>query len=53
MERASQVGRIQEAENMDDIQVNDSFDDGLKVNCGKFGDLLAESKAITGGEDEE
>jgi len=24
------------------------LDDGVKVNCGKFGDLLAEVKAITG-----
>ncbi len=29
------------------------LDDGVKVNYGKFGDLLAESKAITGGKDEE
>lgn len=28
------------------------MDDGVKVNCGKFGDLPAEVKAITaGGED--
>ncbi len=29
------------------------LDDGVKVNYAKFGDLLAESKAITGGKDEE
>jgi hypothetical protein len=29
------------------------LDDGVKVNYGKFGDLLAEVKAITGGKDEE
>ena len=27
--------------------------DGVKVNYAKFGDLLAESKAITGGKEEE
>ncbi len=25
------------------------YDDGVKVNYGKFGDLLAEVKAVTGG----
>lgn len=25
------------------------LDDGVKVNYGKFGDLLAEVKAVTGG----
>ena len=29
------------------------LDDGVKVNYGKFGDLLAEAKAITGGKEEE
>jgi type II restriction/modification system DNA methylase subunit YeeA len=29
------------------------LDDGVKVNYAKFGDLLAESKAITGGKDDE
>ena len=29
------------------------LDDGVKVNYGKFGDLLAESKAVTGGNEEE
>jgi len=29
------------------------LDDGVKVNYGKFGDLLAEARAITGGGDEE
>ena len=29
------------------------LDDGVKVNYAKFGDLLAEVKAITGGKDEE
>jgi hypothetical protein len=28
-------------------------DDGVKVNYGKFGDLLAEVKAVTGGADDE
>ena len=29
------------------------LDDGVKVNCGKFEDLLAEVKAVTGGKDDE
>lgn len=29
------------------------LDDGVKVNYGKFGDLLAEVKAVTGGNDED
>ncbi|MGA2703752.1 MAG: BREX-1 system adenine-specific DNA-methyltransferase PglX [Isosphaeraceae bacterium] len=29
------------------------LDDGVKVNYGKFGDLLAEVKAVTGAKDEE
>jgi len=28
------------------------LDDGVKVNYGKFGDLLAEVKAVTGGTEE-
>ena len=30
-----------------------NLDDGVKANYAKFGDLLAESKAITGGKDDE
>jgi hypothetical protein len=29
------------------------LDEGVKVNYGKFGDLLAEVKAVTGGSDED
>jgi hypothetical protein len=29
------------------------LDGGVKANYGKFGDLLAEVKAVTGGRDEE
>ena len=29
------------------------LDDGVKVNYGKFGDLVAEAKAITGGKEDE
>ena len=36
-----------------DQQISLDLDDGVKVNYAKFGDLLAESKAITGGKDEE
>jgi len=35
-----------------DMRINIDLDDGVKVNYAKFGDLLAESKAITGGSDE-
>jgi hypothetical protein len=28
------------------------LDEGVKVNYAKFGDLVAESKAVTGGSDE-
>ena len=33
-----------------DQQINLDLDDGVKVNYGKFGDLLAEVKAVTGAE---
>lgn len=36
-----------------DQKIGLDLDDGVKVNYGKFGDLLAESKAITGGKDDE
>lgn len=36
-----------------DQKITLDLDDGVKVNYAKFGDLLAESKAITGGKDEE
>ena len=29
------------------------LDDGMKVNYGKFGDLVAEIEAVTGGKDDE
>jgi hypothetical protein len=32
-----------------DQRINLDLDDGVKVNYGKFGDLLAEVKAVTGG----
>ena len=35
-----------------DQRIHLDLDDGVKVNYGKFGDLLAEVKAITGGSDE-
>ena len=35
-----------------DMRITLDLDDGVKVNYGKFGDLLAEAKAITGGSDE-
>jgi len=36
-----------------DQKISLDLDNGVKVNYAKFGDLLAESKAITGGKDEE
>jgi hypothetical protein len=35
-----------------DLRIKLDLDDGVKVNYGKFGDLLAEVKAVTGGSDE-
>ena len=35
-----------------DQKIKLDLDDGVKVNYGKFGDLLAEVKAVTGGADE-
>jgi hypothetical protein len=36
-----------------DQRINPDLDDGVKVNYGKLGDLLAEVKAVTGGSDDE
>jgi hypothetical protein len=36
-----------------DMRISLDLDDGVKVNYAKFGDLVAESKAITGGKDDE
>jgi type II restriction/modification system DNA methylase subunit YeeA len=36
-----------------DQKISLDLDDGVKFNYGKFGDLLAEAKAITGGKDDE
>ncbi|MEI8326461.1 MAG: class I SAM-dependent DNA methyltransferase, partial [Betaproteobacteria bacterium] len=36
-----------------DMRITLDLDDGVKVNYGKFGDLLAEVKAVTGGKEEE
>jgi type II restriction/modification system DNA methylase subunit YeeA len=36
-----------------DMRINIDLDDGVKVNYGKFGDLLAEVKAVTGGTGDE
>jgi len=35
-----------------DLRIQLDLDDGVKVNYGKFGDLLAEVKAVTGGKGE-
>ncbi|KPA12206.1 type II restriction enzyme, partial [Candidatus Magnetomorum sp. HK-1] len=31
-----------------DLKISLDLDDGVKVNYGKFGNLLAEKKAVTG-----
>ena len=36
-----------------DMRIKLDLDDGVKVNYGKFGDLLDSVKAVTGGKDEE
>jgi hypothetical protein len=36
-----------------DQKISLDLDDGVKVNYGKFGDMLAEAKAVTGGKDDE
>jgi hypothetical protein len=36
-----------------DMRIKLDLDDGVKVNYGKFGDLLAEVKAVTGGKDDD
>jgi hypothetical protein len=36
-----------------DQKISLDLDDGVKVNYAKFGDLLAEVKAVTGGKDDE
>ena len=36
-----------------DMRISIDLDDGVKVNYGKFGDLLADVKAITGSAPEE
>ena len=35
-----------------DQRIEIDLDDGVKVNYGKFGNLLAEVKAVTGGSDD-
>jgi hypothetical protein len=36
-----------------DRRITLDLDEGVKVNYGKFGDLLAEVKAVTGGAEED
>jgi hypothetical protein len=36
-----------------DMRIILDLDDGVKANYGKFGDLLAEVKAVTGGANED
>ena len=36
-----------------DMRITLDLDDGVKVNYGKFGDLLSDVKAVTGGAGDE
>ena len=38
---------------LEDLRIKLDLDDGVKANYSKFGDLLAEVKAVTGGKNEE
>ena len=59
-ERTTLIKQRQELQTFDeklrhfaDQRIELDLDDGVKVNYGKFGDLLAEVKAITGGKSED
>lgn len=46
------VGFEERLRHLADSRIALDLDDGVKANYGKFGDLLAETKAITGGSEE-
>ncbi len=52
-QRAELVNFEEKLKHYADQKISLDLDDGVKVNYGKFGDLLAEVKAVTGGKDEE
>ncbi|WP_235062992.1 BREX-1 system adenine-specific DNA-methyltransferase PglX [Paramagnetospirillum caucaseum] len=51
-QQAELVKYDEELRHYADMRIKLDLDDGVKVNYGKFGNLLAEVKAITGGSDE-
>jgi hypothetical protein len=52
-QRAELLSFEQKLKHFADQKIDINLDDGVKVNYGKFGDLLAEVKAITRGKDDE
>jgi hypothetical protein len=53
LEALSPCGRGWGEGGIADKKITLDLDDGVKVNYGKFGDLLAEVKNVTGGREEE
>jgi hypothetical protein len=50
--QAELVNFDEELRHYADMRISLNLDDGVKVNYGKFGNLLAEVKTVTGGSDE-
>lgn len=53
IKQLEELGRFEEElRHLADQRIRIDLDDGVKVNYGKFGSLLAEVKAVTGGTDD-
>jgi hypothetical protein len=53
IKQLEELGRFEEElRHLADQRIRIDLDDGVKVNYGKFGNLLAEVKAVTGGADD-
>lgn len=53
IKQSEELGRFEEElRHLADKRIRIDLDDGVKVNYGKFGNLLAEVKAVTGGGDD-